>query len=283
MGQGQGWGGPQPPQGRSGGRGPPLPPPAAAQPPPHQLQGGAGGPRLGGAGGGPGPELVLAGAGLRELPEEVWRALPLLTRLDLSGNALGWLPDNALAAAQSLRCFKAVKAGLQAWPLPPPPACLPALQQLLLSGNAELRQLPAQALSCCAASLTELDLAGVPAAAALAPGCLASCSRVTSLDLSQTCLTALPPDTLQLGASLRILRLAGNKLTQLPPHLTRLTRLEELQLINNELGSLPPELGLMTSLRSLGLEGNPLRTIRRPILERGTQAVLAYLKDRLPA
>jgi Leucine-rich repeat (LRR) protein len=60
-------------------------------------------------------------------------------------------------------------------------------------------------------------------------------------------------------------------------------RLEELHLINNELGSLPPELSLLSgTLRSLGVEGNPLRTIRRPIIEKGTAGILAYLKDRLP-
>lgn len=61
-------------------------------------------------------------------------------------------------------------------------------------------------------------------------------------------------------------------------------RLEELNLANNNLATLPPQLGLLAPvLRSLGLEGNPLRSIRRPILERGTPAVLAYLKDRIPA
>lgn len=63
-----------------------------------------------------------------------------------------------------------------------------------------------------------------------------------------------------------------------------MSRLEELNLANNDLGALPPTLGLLSPvLRSLSLEGNPLRTIRRPILERGSAAVLQYLKDKIPA
>lgn len=59
-------------------------------------------------------------------------------------------------------------------------------------------------------------------------------------------------------------------------------RLEELTLSNNDLAGLPAELGhLSESLRSLQLDGNPLRSIRRPIIERGTAAVLQYLKERI--
>ncbi|MBA0573939.1 hypothetical protein Golob_001186, partial [Gossypium lobatum] len=39
---------------------------------------------------------------------------------------------------------------------------------------------------------------------------------------------------------------------------------------------------LEPSLQVLRLDGNPLRSIRRPILDRGTKAVLKYLKDKLP-
>ncbi len=53
---------------------------------------------------------------------------------------------------------------------------------------------------------------------------------------------------------------------------------------NNSIGNLPPQLGLMApTLRVLAVDGNVLRTIRRPILERGTDALLAYLRDRIPA
>jgi hypothetical protein len=43
-------------------------------------------------------------------------------------------------------------------------------------------------------------------------------------------------------------------------------------------------MGLMApTLRLLMLEGNCIRVIRRPVLEKGTAAVLEWLKDRIPA
>lgn len=62
---------------------------------------------------------------------------------------------------------------------------------------------------------------------------------------------------------------------------TALRRLDELLLANNDLSSLPPQLGTLTSLRALTLEGNPLKSIRRPVIERGTPAVLEWLRSRL--
>lgn len=63
-----------------------------------------------------------------------------------------------------------------------------------------------------------------------------------------------------------------------------LCRLTELVLTNNQLSNVPPQLGLMSGhLRVLSLEGNVLRTIRRAILDKGTAAVLDYLRDRIPA
>jgi len=75
---------------------------------------------------------------------------------------------------------------------------------------------------------------------------------------------------------------------QVPVEVTGLTALTELDLGNNSLGnnsvsSIPPMVGRMhPTLKMLQLEGNPLRTIRRPILAKGTQAVLEYLRDRIP-
>lgn len=61
-------------------------------------------------------------------------------------------------------------------------------------------------------------------------------------------------------------------------------RLEELDLSNNQLTNLPPQVGLMSPhLRVLRLDGNCIRAIRRPVLERGTAAVLEWLTDRIPA
>ncbi|KAJ1401923.1 Leucine-rich repeat, partial [Sesbania bispinosa] len=62
-----------------------------------------------------------------------------------------------------------------------------------------------------------------------------------------------------------------------------LTSLTELDLSDNNISALPPELGLLEpSLQVLRLDGNPFRSIRRTVLDKGTKAVLKYLKDKLP-
>ena len=70
---------------------------------------------------------------------------------------------------------------------------------------------------------------------------------------------------------------------QIREDISRLTALEELNLRNNSISGLPPRMGLLHGkLRILMLEGNPIRSIRRPILERGTASVLEYLHGRIP-
>ncbi len=64
--------------------------------------------------------------------------------------------------------------------------------------------------------------------------------------------------------------------------LSALKSLAVLDLQNNSIGAVPPELGLMTQLRTLQLEGNPFRVPRPQVLVKGTQAVMAYLRDRVP-
>eukprot|EP01062_Namystynia_karyoxenos_P035304 TRINITY_DN25872_c0_g1_i3.p1 TRINITY_DN25872_c0_g1~~TRINITY_DN25872_c0_g1_i3.p1 ORF type:complete len:607 (+),score=143.96 TRINITY_DN25872_c0_g1_i3:84-1823(+) len=96
-----------------------------------------------------------------------------------------------------------------------------------------------------------------------------------SLDLSQNRIATLPRAIAGLPA-LHTLCLADNSIGELPAELWT------LDLSNNSLAGFPPEVGRMTHLRSLLLHGNPLKSIRRPVLDKGTEAVLAYLRDRIP-
>lgn len=64
--------------------------------------------------------------------------------------------------------------------------------------------------------------------------------------------------------------------------LQKMALLSTLDLSNNDLLHLPPELGLCSSLRCLSLEGNPFRTPRAAIVAKGTDAVLEYLRSRIP-
>ncbi|GLC33883.1 hypothetical protein PLESTB_000814300 [Pleodorina starrii] len=254
---------------------------AAAGNPVGCRSGGGGG---GGGGEGGGGELVLARAGLREVPREVWEAGPSLTRLDISGNQIPALPPppDGVVRLPGLRCLLLNGMGLAAWPLPPLQGALPQLTELQVRNNPALRQMPLYPFVACP-GLVRLELAGVPAAGSLPTGTFAGLTALEALDLSQTGLAAFPPEFIQLPR-LRILNLSSNRLEVLPAEVAEMRRLDELNLCNNNLAQLPPQLGLLVdSLRSLMLEGNPLRTLRRPILERGTAAVLAYLKDRIPA
>uniref|UniRef100_A0A7N8WW83 Leucine-rich repeat protein SHOC-2 n=1 Tax=Mastacembelus armatus TaxID=205130 RepID=A0A7N8WW83_9TELE len=91
------------------------------------------------------------------------------------------------------------------------------------------------------------------------------------------------PEVLYQICSLETVLLANNQVGRVDPtHLMKLDRLSTLDLSNNDLLSIPPELGLCTSLRCLSLEGNPFRTPRPAIVNKGTDAVLEYLRSRIP-
>lgn len=83
---------------------------------------------------------------------------------------------------------------------------------------------------------------------------------------------------------LETLVMCDNKLTEIPVEgLAKLERLAILDLSNNNINSVPGELGLMRQLQGLQLEGNAFRVPRRDLLLKGTEAVLKYLRDKIPA
>ena len=72
-------------------------------------------------------------------------------------------------------------------------------------------------------------------------------------------LTTLKPEDLEGLSNLRGLRWANNDLTEFPPGLERLTKLEWLDLSNNKLeGNIPESLGELASLIWINLQGNQL-------------------------
>ncbi|XP_056270798.1 leucine-rich repeat-containing protein 40 isoform X3 [Pseudoliparis swirei] len=91
------------------------------------------------------------------------------------------------------------------------------------------------------------------------------------------------PEVLYQIVSLETVLLGNNQVDEVDPHrLIKLVHLSTLDLSNNDLLNIPPELGLCASLRCLSLEGNPFRTPRAAIVAKGTDAVLEYLRSRLP-
>jgi Leucine-rich repeat (LRR) protein len=131
--------------------------------------------------------------------------------------------------------------------------------------------------------------------------------RLRRLDLSSNRLTALPPclvcfpglrvliahtnriPDLELLCSpafkaLEGLDVSSNQISELlEVFCTTLVNLIDLNLENNNITVLPPVLGYSPRLKSLRVEGNPLKTVRRPIVEKGSATILEYLRNKAAA
>lgn len=135
---------------------------------------------------------------------------------------------------------------------------------------------------------------------------------LVSIDLSDNALTTL--DSIDAAAAENIgtnnypnlneLNLMANRLTELPTWLpeafprlrslnasrNKITSIEAksfegllvLDLSGNEIGTLPPLLGNVRSIKTLNLDGNLFRVPRRQVMEQGTEAVMEYLRGRIP-
>ncbi|XP_038048350.1 leucine-rich repeat-containing protein 40-like [Patiria miniata] len=129
--------------------------------------------------------------------------------------------------------------------------------------------------------------------------------NLTHLDLRNNAISTLPSEWSTL-VKLREISLSCNRLKEVPAvvyqwaelenllladnqiglidvvNLLRLPKLSTLDLQNNDVMQVPPELGNVQSLRSLQLGGNPFRNPRPAVLAKGTPALLAFLRDRIP-
>ncbi|KAE8350701.1 hypothetical protein BDV28DRAFT_138636 [Aspergillus coremiiformis] len=188
---------------------------------------------------------------------------------------------------------------------------------LLLQHN-ELRCIPTPALNILALNLTDLDLSHNPLdSASLFPSSL-DLPSLQILNLSATGLTTLEPILANLQApSLTFLDVSNNRICgplpsirQIYPNLMTFLAadnrfdsldfeavqgLQVLDIGNNNVSSLPPKLGLLraegssknwgngSALRRLEVAGNSFRVPRWQIVAKGTDTVLEWLKDRIPA
>lgn len=104
------------------------------------------------------------------------------------------------------------------------------------------------------------------------------------LNLNNNNLEAIPVCVFDL-VHLEILLLADNKITEIDATgegLGALKRLATLDLSNNNIEVVPPILGNMKQIRALEITGNKFRQPRHQILAKGTESVMAYLRDRIP-
>ncbi|KAL0328490.1 UNVERIFIED_CONTAM: Plant intracellular Ras-group-related LRR protein 6 [Sesamum calycinum] len=220
-------------------------------------------------------ELSLAGLGLGAVPSEIWKSSDV-TKVDLSGNSIEELPSE-LRSCVSLEALILSKNKIKEWPAELL-ASLPRLLCLKLDGN-PLRKIPSDGFRA-ASKLQILDLSGTSGSLPENPA-FSSLPELQELYLRRMQISSFPLDIMTLQ-QLRILDLSQNSLQSIPESIKDLTSLTELNLSDNNISSLPPNLGLLEAhLKVLKLEGNPLRSIRRTILDRGTKAILKYLKDRI--
>lgn len=106
-------------------------------------------------------------------------------------------------------------------------------------------------------------------------------TSIKQLFLGNNRITELDDDVFNKMPQLVSLDLRDNRISTLSEAICNLPTLERIDLTNNFLSTLPYVIGNMT-LKSLSLDGNPLRGIRRDVVAKGTQHVLAYLKSRIP-
>uniref|UniRef100_A0A8C1VVL0 Leucine rich repeat containing 40 n=1 Tax=Cyprinus carpio TaxID=7962 RepID=A0A8C1VVL0_CYPCA len=132
-------------------------------------------------------------------------------------------------------------------------------------------------------------------------------SPVANVNFSKNQLMAVPSRILELKDTLADINLGFNKLTSIDPvQMKTLNNLSTLDLSNNDIMQVPPELGNLGTIaqaiqpkiwtktqkvlsydlsyifRALMLDGNPFRNPRAAILSKGTDAVLEYLRSRIP-
>ncbi|GEM_PF-3409717 len=213
--------------------------------------------------------LDLSNRGLVSLPDEVGELVDL-QMLYLMNNQLAFLPKT-IGQLKNLGGLYLDNNKLE---------CIPAeigqlanLQELYLCNNL-LTEVPAtlgDLTNLVTLRLEKNRLGSVP------PD-LGRLRNLHVLSLSDNWLTSIP-DRLCHLANLQSLLLARNNLVSIPSALHRLARLEELDLSNNALKSVPMELGDLRMLRVLHLEDNLLVSPRPEVIEQGTEATLAYLRE----
>ncbi|XP_032307238.1 leucine-rich repeat-containing protein 40 isoform X3 [Drosophila ananassae] len=137
------------------------------------------------------------------------------------------------------------------------------------------------------------------------PQFISQFTRISYMNLSNNLLNDLPKEFGVL-VTLRELNVANNRFQFIPNgiyelqgleifiasenHIKQLNvsglqcmpRLTTLDLRNNDIDNVPPILGNLTNITHLELVGNPFRQPRHQILMKGTEAIMSYLRDRIP-
>jgi len=108
-------------------------------------------------------------------------------------------------------------------------------------------------------------------------------SHITYLNLSNNSLSDLPSTVFTHLTSLVHLDLSNNLFAHLPVQVGELQYLSELLLHGNKLVNLPWTVGRLVRLRNLTLDNNPIIWPPLQVIQKGTQFIVTYLRDRMPS
>ena len=215
--------------------------------------------------------LFLTSNEISQLPEN-FGYLCNIEELELSQNKLVSLPESFGNLRQlkrldlSKNLIKDIPAGFE---------CLSCLRDLNISSN-KLVTLPAGF-----GKLTSLEIVEGRYNLITSITKFDEKANIKQLFLGYNRIRELPDDIFDEFPNLVSLDLRDNSISTLPNSLIGLKVLERIDLTNNNISGLPYALGKM-ELKALTLDGNPMRGVRRDIIARGTQAILEYLRSRIP-
>jgi Leucine-rich repeat (LRR) protein len=220
--------------------------------------------------------------GVEGLPEDAtpdtpgWQVSPSGT-LDLSSKSLDTIDSTALdPIASTIRTLHLHQNAFTS--IPTPLSQIPFLTLLDLTKNNVQTPLTSpltlphlKDLRLTANKLTSLDSLTTHLSA----------PNLHSLDVAINRLSGTVPLLRTSFPALTTLIAADNAFSEAPA--TSLKGLKVVNLSNNDLGSLDPRIGLLQGeLVSLNVEGNKFRVPNWRLLERGTESVLVWLRERVP-
>jgi Leucine-rich repeat (LRR) protein len=205
-----------------------------------------------------------------------WEVTPSGT-LDLSSKTLNSLDEDAvLAFADTIRHFNLQQNAFES--IPTALSHIAFLTVLDLSRNSIATALTSHVslpklkeLRLSANKLTSLDPLTI----------FLSAPALQTLDVSNNSLLGTLPPLRSTYPQLISLIASDNRVSEVPA--SSLDGLKIVNLANNDIERLEPQIGLLQgSLTSLNVEGNKFRVPSWTVLQKGTEAVLGWLRDRIP-
>jgi CCR4-NOT transcription complex subunit 6 len=108
-------------------------------------------------------------------------------------------------------------------------------------------------------------------------------THIKVLFLGSNNLSTLPGEVFEALVHLSYLDASYNRLSSIPPQISRCIHLEELYLHDNRLAELPMEMGRLFRLKTLSLDRNPLMLPPGEVIQQGTRYVISFMRERMPA